>query len=80
MVTKNLLSPCTFARSGIKNVGTFLLMLLMLQISVLTIKYLLDFYTSKTTACECVNINLLWNCYGDFTYVTVVAMTKERTL
>lgn len=36
IVTKNLLSPCTFARSGIKNVGTFLLMLLMLQISVVT--------------------------------------------
>lgn len=36
VVTKNLLSPWTFARSGIKNVGTFLLMLPMLQISVLT--------------------------------------------
>lgn len=34
VVTENLLSPYTFARSGIKNVGTFLLMLLMLQISV----------------------------------------------
>lgn len=32
-VTNILLSPCTLARSGIKNVGTFLLMLLMLQVS-----------------------------------------------
>lgn len=36
VVTKSLLSPCTFARSGVKNVGTFLLMLLMLQVYVLT--------------------------------------------
>lgn len=47
VVTKNLLSPCAFARSGVKNVGTFLLMLLILQfVFLLTIKYLLDFYTS----------------------------------
>lgn len=81
VVTKNLLSPCTFARYGLRNVGTFLLMLLMLQfLFLLTIKDLLDFYTSCSTACESVNINLLWNCYGDFTSFRVVAVTKNRIL
>lgn len=46
----------------------------------LTIKYLLDFYTSKSTVCECVNINLLWNFHGDFTNFKAVAVTKKRIL
>lgn len=41
---------------------------------------MLDFYPSKSTACECVNINFLWNCYGDFTNFRVVAVTKKRIL
>lgn len=54
-------------------------MLLMLQICVLIYHQILArFLLIQNSACECVNKNLLWSCYDDFTNFRVVAMSKKR--
>lgn len=52
----------------------------MLQISVLTYHQILAGFLHLQKYSECVNIDLLWNCSGDFTNFRVVAVTKKRIL